>query len=62
MPKFTVSCDLLVPVLLEIEAASEEAAVDALYDWRKADLLKLANTEEDAVAIVDESIDVDVAP
>ncbi len=53
--RFTVSCDLLVPVLLEIQAESEDAAIDALYDMPKRKLLALADTEEGAMAIVEGS-------
>lgn len=55
MPRFTVSCDLLVPVLLEIEAQSEESAIDVLHEMRRSDLLKLADTSDSAIGIVNGS-------
>lgn len=55
MPKFTVSCDLLVPVILEIEADDCDSAADKLYGMPKRELLGLANTEESSLGIVDGS-------
>jgi hypothetical protein len=51
MPKYTVSCDLLIPLVLEIEAADEDAAIEALHARAPAELLKLANTENNCIGI-----------
>lgn len=58
MPFFNVSVDLLVPVLLEIEAANEEEAEEKLYEKTKKELLALANTEEASIGLMEQSIDV----
>ena len=58
MAKFNVSADLLVPVLLEIEADSEEEALDRLHGMSRVELLKLANTEEGSIGILEGSEDV----
>lgn len=55
MPKFTTTVDLLVPVLLEIEAADEDAALLKLHEMPKRELLRLANTEEASIGILDGS-------
>lgn len=62
MQKFTVSCDLLVPVLLEIEADDEDHAIDRLHEMSRRNLLALANTEESALGIVDGSETSEAAP
>lgn len=59
MPKFNVSCDLLVPVLVEIEAENEEAAELQVLEMSKRRLLQLANTEEDAIGVLEDSLTVD---
>jgi len=51
MAKFNVSCDLLVPVLLEIEAKDEDEAELKVLEMRRSELLKLANTEDQAIGI-----------
>ena len=48
--RYTVSADLLVPVLLEIEGTSEDDVLDKLHAMAKGDLLRLANTENDSMA------------
>ena len=58
MPKFTVSCDLYVPVVTEIEAPNEADAEEMLNNMSLRDLLKQANTEEASLGIVDGSVDV----
>lgn len=58
MPYYNVSVDLLVPVLLEIEAANEEEAEAKLYEKTKKELLQLANTEEGSVGLLESSIDI----
>ena len=55
MTKFNISCDLLVPVLLEIEADNIEIALDLLHEMPKTTLLKQANTEESALGILEGS-------
>ena len=55
MRKFNVSCDLLIPVVLEIEAAGEDAAINKLYEMSRCELLRLANTEEGCIAILEGS-------
>lgn len=59
MPYYNVSVDLLVPVLLEIEAESEEDAETKLYARKKKELLTLANTEEESIGLVESSITVE---
>jgi hypothetical protein len=56
MPKFNVSCDLRVPVLLEIEAISEYDAYSKLFDISIAELMKSANTTNDSIEIDQVSI------
>jgi hypothetical protein len=53
MPKYTVSADLIVPVLLEIEAESEDEALDKLHEMSRQELLGLA--DKDAIGIIDGS-------
>lgn len=53
MPKFTMTVDLLVPVLLEIEADNEDEAFFKLHAMPKTELLRLANTED--IGILDGS-------
>lgn len=56
MPRYNVSVDLLVPVLLEVEADNEDAALDKVFDMPKRELLKLANTENDSIGIINEDV------
>lgn len=56
--RFNVSCDLLVPVLVSIEAESWENAEEKLYDLKKNYLLSYANKEEDAIGILEGSVDI----
>ena len=58
MPYYNVSVDLLVPVLLEIEATSVEEAEAKLHEKTKKELLELANTEEGAIGLLESSIDI----
>ena len=53
MPKFNVSADLLVPVLVEIEAEDEIEAEEKFYEMPKVELLRLANSEESSLDICD---------
>lgn len=58
MPKYTVSCDIVLPVVLEIEADNEEAALDKLHEMDRAELLRLANTEASGIGIFEGSEDI----
>lgn len=58
MPKYNVSCDIALPVVLEIEADSEEAALDKLFEMDRKELLRLANTEPSGISILEGSEDI----
>lgn len=58
MPKFNVSLDLVVPVLIEVEADNEEAALDKVCEMPRAELFKHADTEEDSLDVNTESLQV----
>lgn len=49
--RYTVSLDLTLPVLIEVEAKSEEDAEDVAQSTPIKMLIALANTERDAVLI-----------
>lgn len=59
MPTFNVSVDLMIPVLLEIKARDADGAIEKLYSMPKRRLLKLANVDEAAIDLIEDSIDVD---
>lgn len=61
MPKYTICCDLLVPVVLEIEADDADAAEVALLEMAPRELLKIADTSNSAMCILDSSIQIDDA-
>ncbi len=51
MPKYIVSGDLLVPFLVEVEAASEDEAELRVEAMNRHYLLARANTEEAGMAV-----------
>jgi hypothetical protein len=53
--RYNVSADLLIPVLVEIEADSEEDAIDKLHEMDRGELFKLANTEPSGIDILEGS-------
>lgn len=51
MKRWTVSADLIVPVLIEVEAVNEDYAAMIVEGMNRRTLLALANTEHDAIAV-----------
>lgn len=45
MRRYTVSCDVVIPLVMEIEADSEDAALDKLWNLTPRALLDRANIE-----------------
>ncbi len=62
MSKFNVSADLLVPVVVEVEADTEDEALEKFDSMSKRELLRLANTEEDAIGINFDDLSVSEGP
>lgn len=59
MPKYAVCCDLLIPVWLEIEADDADAAEMALREMAPRELLKIADTSNSSMGILDSSIQIE---
>ena len=51
MKKFVVSADLIIPVMIELEAASEDDAEIAALEMRRSVLIQFANTDDSAIGI-----------
>jgi hypothetical protein len=52
---YTVSADIILPVMVEIVAESEDDAIDKLHLISPTDLLKLADKDEGAIIVANES-------
>jgi hypothetical protein len=52
--KFVFSYDVIVPGVIEVEAASEEEGEELLFSMSPQSLLRLANTE--SVELLDSSV------